>query len=99
MKHFLLIAFILPLASHALAAETFTAHVVGVLDGDTLRVIRREGGTIKVRLYGIDCPEKGQRYGKEARRLAHRLSYGRVVFTRLMPIYFFACATPRYNSP
>ncbi len=62
-----------------LAAKPFLARVVEVVDGDTLRVIRREGGTVKVRLYGIDCPEKGQRYGKEARRLAHRLSYGRVV--------------------
>jgi endonuclease YncB( thermonuclease family) len=52
---------------------------VGVVDGDTLRVSRREGGTLKVRLFGIDCPEKKQRYGKEARRLARRLSYGRVV--------------------
>ena len=52
---------------------------MGVVDGDTLRVSRREGGTVKVRLYGIDCPEKKQRCGKEARRLAHRLSYGRVV--------------------
>ncbi len=40
---------------------------------------RKEGGTIKVRHYGVDCPVKGQRHGKEARGLAHRLSYGRVV--------------------
>jgi endonuclease YncB( thermonuclease family) len=64
---------------HAMAAETFPARVVGVVDGDTLRVSLKEGGTVKVRFYGIDCPEKGQRYGKEARRLARRLSYGRVV--------------------
>ena len=64
---------------HALASETFPARVVGVVDGDTLKVSRKEGRTLKVRLYGIDCPEKKQRYGKEAPRLAHRLSYGRVV--------------------
>ena len=67
------------LASHVLAADTFPARVMGVVDGDTLRVIRMEGGTIKVRLFGIDCPEKKQRYGKEARQLARRLAYGRVV--------------------
>ncbi len=51
---------------HGLAAETFPARVMGVVDGDTLRVSRKEGGTLKVRLYGIDCPEKGQRYEKGA---------------------------------
>ncbi len=57
----ILVGLILLAAPYALAAETFPAHVVGVVDGDTLRVIRRESGTIKVRLFGIDCPEKGQR--------------------------------------
>ena len=80
MKHLIrttiLFAVIFLTAPHALTAETFPARVVEVVDGDTLRVMRTEGGTIKVRLFGIDCPEKGQRYGKEARRLAHRLSYG-----------------------
>ena len=74
-----LFAVILLAAPHALAVKPFLARVVEVVDGDTLQVMRTEGGTIKVRLDGIDCPEKGQRYGKEARRLAHRLSYGRVV--------------------
>ncbi len=53
--------------------------MIGVVDGDTLRVSQKERGTLKVRLYGIDCSEKAQRYGKEARRLARRLSYGRIV--------------------
>ena len=42
---------------HVLASETFPARVVGVVDGDTLRVSRKEGGTLRVRLFGIDCPE------------------------------------------
>ena len=60
-----LFAEILLTAPHALAAETFSTRVVGVVDGDTLRVSRKEGGTLKVRLFGIDCPEKNQKYGKE----------------------------------
>ena len=38
----------------ALAAETFPARVMGVVDGDTLRVMRTEGGTVKVRLFGFE---------------------------------------------
>ncbi len=79
MRTFTIIAFILVFAPHALAAKPFLARVLEVVDGDTLRVMRTEGGTVKVRLYGIDCPEKGQRYGKEARGLAYLLSYEQVV--------------------
>jgi endonuclease YncB( thermonuclease family) len=40
---------------------------VGVSDGDTIKVMR-EGRTVKVRLHGIDCPEKKQPYGTKAKR-------------------------------
>ena len=79
MRTLAVMAFALPLSSHVLSAEIFPAQVVGVVDGDTLRVFR-DGKRVKVRLYGIDCPEKSQKYGKEARQLAHRLAYGRMVF-------------------
>ena len=64
MRTITVIAFVLLSASHGLAAETFSARVVGVVDGDTLRVSRKEGGTLKVRLHGIDCPEKARSTGK-----------------------------------
>ena len=38
-------------------AEQFTGKVVGISDGDTLSVLR-EGRAVKVRLYGVDAPEK-----------------------------------------
>jgi endonuclease YncB( thermonuclease family) len=41
------------------AGDTFTGKVVGVSDGDTISVMRG-GKAVKVRLYGIDCPEKKQ---------------------------------------
>ena len=41
------------------ASDTFTGKVVGVSDGDTISVMRG-GKAVKVRLYGIDCPEKKQ---------------------------------------
>lgn len=42
-------------------AEQLTGKVVGISDGDTLSVLR-EGKAVKVRLYGIDTPEKGQAF-------------------------------------
>lgn len=47
--------------------------MIRVTDGDTLIVQTTGGQKIRVRLYGIDCPEGGQPYGREATK-----------FTRLM---------------
>ncbi|MFC1837249.1 thermonuclease family protein [Thermodesulfobacteriota bacterium] len=42
------------------------AKVVSVTDGDTIKVYNADQGQVKIRLYGIDSPEKGQPYGKAA---------------------------------
>jgi micrococcal nuclease len=60
------------------AAETFTGRVVGVIDGDTIRVSHALK-SVKVRLYGVDCPEIKQPGGKEARALVRRLAFGRML--------------------
>ena len=62
----------------AIATEKFSGRVVGVIDGDTIR-INRDLKSVKVRLYGVDCPELAQAGGKEARTLARQLAYGRVL--------------------
>lgn len=47
-------------------AETFSAKVIMVMDGDTVMVLRGNQ-KIKVRMANIDAPEKDQTYGKQAR--------------------------------
>lgn len=41
--------------------------IVKVYDGDTVDVVRQGGKKMKVRLYGIDAPEKGQKFCNTAR--------------------------------
>jgi endonuclease YncB( thermonuclease family) len=65
------------LASSAFAAD-FTGKVVGVLDGDTIEVLHN-GRAERIRLNGIDCPEKGQAYGKRAKQAASELVFGKEV--------------------
>ena len=48
-----------------LGAEQFVGKVVGISDGDTLSVLR-EGKAVKVRLYGIDTPERRQAFSTAA---------------------------------
>jgi endonuclease YncB( thermonuclease family) len=53
--------------SPGLAAELY-GRVVGVSDGDTITVLDAEQVTHKVRLSGIDAPEKAQPFGERAKQ-------------------------------
>jgi hypothetical protein len=44
-------------------ATDFSGSVVAVLDGDTIEVLHNARAE-RIRLNGIDCPEKGHAYGK-----------------------------------
>ena len=65
------------LAIPAFAGE-FSGSVVGVLDGDTFNVLHN-GRAERIRLNGIDCPEKGQAYGQKAKHAASDLVFGKEV--------------------
>jgi endonuclease YncB( thermonuclease family) len=59
---------LLTLAAACAQAETFTGRVVGVADGDTITVLDSANVQHKIRLAGIDCPEKNQPYGQAAKQ-------------------------------
>lgn len=52
--------------------------VVGVMDGDTIEILE-EKRTTRVRLYGVDAPEKNQDYGSRARQFTSDLVFGKNV--------------------
>ena len=52
--------------------------VVGISDGDTITVLH-EGKGEKIRLYGIDTPEKGQAFGNKAKQSTSQMVYGKTV--------------------
>lgn len=57
---------------------SFSAQVSTIMDGDTFTVIQQQKKSV-IRLYGVDCPEKAQPYGKQASQAAKALLYGKVV--------------------
>ena len=65
------------LACPAFAAD-FTGSVVSVLGGDTIEVLHNNRAK-RIRPNGIDCPEKGQAYGKKAKQAASELDFGKGV--------------------
>ncbi|HXU94153.1 MAG TPA: thermonuclease family protein, partial [Gallionella sp.] len=54
-------------AGGAAQGAEFVAKVIAVLDGDTV-LIKRTNGLKKIRLAGIDAPEKAQTFGETSRR-------------------------------
>lgn len=48
-------------------AQTYSGRAVKVADGDTFTLLLPNNTTIRVRLFGIDCPEKGQDFSSVAK--------------------------------
>ena len=66
------------LAPLGASADQFTGKVVGISDGDTLSVLR-EGKAVKVRLHGVDTPEKAQSFGAQARKFTSDMVFQQTV--------------------
>ena len=65
--------------------ESFVGKVVKVTDGDTITVLQSDGDTkasVKVRLSGIDTPEKAQAYGTKAKAALSSKVFGKTVTIR-----------------
>ena len=62
----------------ALAATSFTGQVVGISDGDTLSVMQ-QGKAVKVRLHGVDTPEKRQPFSTKAQQFTADLAFKQTV--------------------
>jgi micrococcal nuclease len=67
------------------ASDRFTGRVVGVLDGDSLMVLR-DGRQVEVRLYGVDAPEGGQAFGSVAKRFLSNLVFEKTVMVEVRDI-------------
>ncbi|HEX7485818.1 MAG TPA: thermonuclease family protein, partial [Vicinamibacterales bacterium] len=59
-------------------SKPFSARVIGITDGDTVTVLV-SNRPLKVRLDGIDCPERGQPFGRVARTFTSTRVFGRTV--------------------
>ena len=78
-KNFLILILIfLPSLLFGKQFKTFSGKVVGVSDGDSIKVMR-DGKVAKIRLHGIDCPESSQAFGKKAKKFTSDYCFGKVV--------------------
>lgn len=67
------------LLTSSVQAGLISGRVVHVADGDTITVLDAEKNQHKVRLAGIDAPEKDQAYGQRSRESLDELVAGQTV--------------------
>lgn len=60
-------------------AETLSGYVVGISDGDTVTVLDAKHQQHKIRLAGIDAPEKAQAYGDRSKQNLAKLVFNKNV--------------------
>jgi endonuclease YncB( thermonuclease family) len=72
---FLLLTFALT----SVQAETIQGKVVHIADGDTLTVLTSSNQQVKIRLAGIDTPEKAQPFGNKAKQALAALAFQKYV--------------------
>lgn len=77
-KHIFAITALLFISSTALA-DTINGLVIGVADGDTITVLDSSNTQTKIRLSGIDAPEKKQDFGNVSKKSLSDLVYNKQV--------------------
>jgi micrococcal nuclease len=65
--------------SHFSTFAQLSGKVVKIADGDTFTMLIRGNKQVKVRLHGIDCPEKSQSFGNVAKKFLSEAIYGKQV--------------------
>lgn len=70
---------ILCLVAFSAHAETITGYVVAISDGDTLTVLDSNRQQHKIRLAGIDAPEKAQAFGDRSKQNLAALTFNKNV--------------------
>jgi len=63
----------------ALNAATLQGKVIGVADGDTVTLLDAQKNQHKIRLQGIDAPEKAQAFGNKSKQSLHEMVHGKEV--------------------
>jgi micrococcal nuclease len=62
-----------------LLGQTISGTIVSVADGDTVRARLDSGPTIRVRLEGIDAPERGEPFSTQARNATRVMLFNKKV--------------------
>lgn len=75
----LAIATVMLLSTHSASAATLAGRIVSIADGDTVTLLDAGKRQHKIRLSGIDAPERKQAFGTRSRQHLGELVFGKPV--------------------
>lgn len=73
---FILVISLLPVLC---LAQHFSVKVIGISDGDTFTCINDDNLQLKIRINGIDAPEKRQAFGNKSKEFLSSLIFGKKI--------------------
>ncbi|MBL7824481.1 MAG: thermonuclease family protein [Saprospiraceae bacterium] len=59
--------------------EEFSGKIISIIDGDTYELLDNDNKTIRIRMEGIDAPEKGMPYCNVAKKYLSSLCFGKKI--------------------
>jgi micrococcal nuclease len=85
VKFFILVLYaFLSICSFAQSKDTAAAKAIRIIDGDTFEALIAGSVTERIRLHGIDCPERNQPYSNAAKdKLAELIFSKQIKFIRM----------------
>ena len=78
--HLVFLSLVLLTVSPRVKAQRFSVRVVSVSDGDTFTAINRDNLQLKIRVYGIDAPEKKQDFGQKSKQQLSDYIFGKDIY-------------------
>lgn len=85
-------------AALAALGSPFSARVVTVADGDTIEVVTSDRRRVRIRLEGIDCPERGEPFSNVARNFTRELAFDKTVSVKVLDVDRYGRLVARVTS-
>jgi len=71
------------LASFIIQADSINGTIIHISDGDTITLLTKQNKQVKIRLDGIDAPEKAQPFGNKAKQALAELVFQKQVLVNV----------------
>ncbi|MDD7887100.1 thermonuclease family protein [Flavivirga sp. 57AJ16] len=81
-KHYISVVFItfqslVLIVDNQIQDKEILGKIVGITDGDTFKLLKKDSVLIKIRIANIDCPEKKQPYSEKAKQFTSQAIFNK----------------------